>query len=265
VKAAVAAVPLPSEVSRRIAVAESNSWERRLENMSQLIDAELTQRLSRTTGWEERLSRLYGAAKAGPAKLAAVVLVLYLLIYQSPMVWLLAEPLRIVQTPQAVDAVVVFAGGVGESGRAGGGVQERIAKAVNLYRAGVAPRLIISSGYVFTLREAEVMKAIAMANGVPADAILLEESATDTYQNVVFTHRILADHNWRRIALVSSPYHMRRALLTWRKAAPEVEVIATPPEASQFYAHTRGASSEQIRGLLQEYAGIVYYWWLGRI
>jgi uncharacterized SAM-binding protein YcdF (DUF218 family)/glycosyltransferase involved in cell wall biosynthesis len=265
VKSAVAAVPLPSEVSRRIEVAESNSWERRLDKMSQLIDAELTQRLARTTGWEERLRRLYGAAKAGPTKIAAVVIILYLLIFQSPLVWWLADPLRVSDTPQRSDAIVVFAGGVGESGRAGGGVQERISKAVALYHEGVAPRLIISSGYVFTLREAEVMKAIAVANGVPAEAILLEESAADTYQNVAFTRRILNDHNWRRILLVSSPYHMRRAVMTWRKVAPEIEVIATPPAASQFYAHERGASSEQIRGLLQEYAGIVYYWWLGRI
>ncbi|HEX4915746.1 MAG TPA: ElyC/SanA/YdcF family protein, partial [Vicinamibacterales bacterium] len=237
VKDAVAQVPLPSEVSRRVEVAESNSWERRLEKMSQLIDAELTQRLARSTGWEERLRQLYDAAKAGPARIAAVLLVLYLVIFQSPLVWWLAEPLRIVDTPRPVDAIVVFAGGVGESGRAGGGVQERIGKAVELYGDGVAPRLIISSGYVFTLREAEVMKAIAVANGVPPRAIFLEESAVNTYQNVAYTHRILSEQGWRRIALVSSPYHMRRALLTWRKVAPEIEVIATPPEVSQFYAH----------------------------
>jgi len=265
VKDAVSAVPLPSEVSRRIEVAESNSWERRLEKMSALVDAELTARQARTTGWEDRLRRLYGAAKAGPAKIAATALVLYLLIFQSPLVWWLAEPLRIVETPQPADAVVVFAGGVGESGRAGGGVQERISKAVSLYQQGVAPRVIISSGYVFTLREAESMKAIAISKGVPADAILLEERATDTYENVAFTKRILEEHHLRRIALVSSPYHMRRAVLTWRKVAPEVQVIATPPESSSFYAHQRGASVEQIRSLLQEYVAIVYYWWLGRI
>jgi uncharacterized SAM-binding protein YcdF (DUF218 family) len=208
---------------------------------------------------------LYGAAKAGPAKIVATALVLYLLIFQSPLVWWLAEPLRIVQAPQPADAVVVFAGGVGESGRAGGGVQERISKAVSLYQQGVAPRLIISSGYVFALREAESMKAIAISQGVPADAIVLEERATDTYENVAFTKLILDAHHLRRIALVSSPYHMRRAVLTWRKVAPDVQVIATPPESSQFYAHQRGASVEQIRGLLQEYAAIVYYWWLGRI
>ena len=266
VKNAVAAVPLPSEVSRRIEVAESNSWERRLETMSALIDAELRLRMTRTAGWEDRLRRLYGAAKAGPAKIAAVALILYLLIFQSPLVWWLAEPLRVVEAPRPSDAVVVFAGGVGESGDAGGGAQERISKAISLYQDGVAPRLIISSGFVFTLREAEVMKSVAVANGVPADAILLEERARDTFENVAFTHRILTDHNWRRIALVSSPYHMRRALMTWRKVAPEVQVVATPPDTSLFYAHgRRGATVEQIRGLVQEYAAIVYYWWLGRI
>ncbi len=265
VKNAVAAVPLPSEVSRRVEVAESNSWERRLEKMSQMIDAELTLRQARTTGWEDRLRRLYDAAQAGPAKIAAALLIVYLLIFQSPLVWWMAEPLRLTQPPRPSDAIVVFAGGVGESGRAGGGVQERIAKAVQLYRSGVAPTVIISSGYVFTLREAEVMKAIAVANGVPAEAIVLEETATDTFQNVSLTRQILSERGWKRIALVSSPYHMRRALLTWRKVAPEIEVIATPPESSQFYAHTRGASTEQIRGLLQEYVGIAYYWWLGRI
>ena len=109
------------------------------------------------------------------------------------------------------------------------------------------------------------MKAIAIDNGIPADAISLEEKAADTYENVVFTRGLLASHGWRRIALVSSPYHMRRAIMTWHKVAPEIEVVATPPPSSFFYAHERGANLEQIRGLVQEYAGIVYYWWVGRI
>ena len=220
---------------------------------------------AKTTGWEDRIRRLYGAAKAGPAKVAVALLVVYLVIFQTNLVWWMASPLTVSEPARPADAVVVFAGGVGESGRAGGGVQERISKAVELYRDGVAPKMIISSGFVFALREAETMKTIAISNGVPADAIILEERATNTYENVTYTRDILASQGWRRIALVSSPYHMRRALLTWRKAAPDVEVIASPPPSSIFYAHRRGATLEQIRGLAQEYIGIVYYWWTGRI
>jgi uncharacterized SAM-binding protein YcdF (DUF218 family) len=163
------------------------------------------------------------------------------------------------EPPQAADAIVVFAGGVGESGRAGTGVQERVARAVDLYRDGLAPAIIFSSGYVFTLREAEVMRAIAVDKGVPATAIVLEERAANTYANVANTARILEQRGWRRILLVSSPYHMRRATMTWHKVAPSVAVVATPPNQSQFYLHRTGASLEQIRGLLHEYAAIVAY------
>jgi uncharacterized SAM-binding protein YcdF (DUF218 family)/glycosyltransferase involved in cell wall biosynthesis len=265
ISAAVAAPAAPSEVARRMSVAASNSWERRLEQMSRLIQSELDSKVTKTTGWEDRIRRLYSAAKTGPAIVTAVILAAYLAVFHTNLTWWLAEPLKVSEPARPVDAIVVFAGGVGESGRAGVGVQERISKAVSLYRDGIAPKLIISSGFVFALREAQVMKNIAEANGVPAEAIILEEKASNTYENVEFTNRILREHRWRRIALVSSPYHMRRATMTWRKVAPDVVVCATPPAGSYFYAHTRGATFEQIRGLAQEYVAIVAYWWRGRI
>ena len=42
----------------------------------------------------------------------------------------------------------------------------------------------------------------------------------------------------------------------WR----DVEVIPTPPENTQFYEHTQGASLEQIRGILWEYLATFAYW-----
>ena len=107
------------------------------------------------------------------------------------------------------------------------------------------------------------MRALAMDNGVPSDAIELETHAANTRDNVVFSNAILARHGWHRIVLVSSPYHMRRAVLTWRKLAPEVVVIPSPVPSSQFYAHDRGASLVQIRGIAWEYAALVTYWWRG--
>ena len=101
----------------------------------------------------------------------------------------LAEPLKVVESPQPADAIVVFAGGVGESGRAGGGYQERVKQAVDLYRQGFAPHIVFSSGFVFAFHEAEVMRALAIDNGVPADAIMLETHAANTYENVVYSQR----------------------------------------------------------------------------
>jgi uncharacterized SAM-binding protein YcdF (DUF218 family)/glycosyltransferase involved in cell wall biosynthesis len=259
-------VPAPApEIERRIAVAESNGWEERLRAMSALIDEAQAARDSQATGWEDRLRRLYAAAWRRTLQGLVAVLIAYLLLFQTPLLWWVASPLQIVQPPAPSDAIVVFAGGVGESGKAGGGFQERVTQAVRLYRAGMAPRLIFSSGFVFTLREAEVMRAVAIANGIPADAIVLEEQAANTYQNVEYTRRILNDRQWTRVLLVSSPYHMRRAMLTWKKVAPEITVIPTPAPDSQFYTHERGASLEQIRGIVHEYAALINYWWRGWI
>jgi hypothetical protein len=58
---------------------------------------------------------------------------------------------------------------------------------------------------------------------------------------------------------------MRRALLVWRKVAPDVVVVPTPPRSTQFYEHTRGASLEQIRGIIWEYLAMFEYWRRGWI
>jgi hypothetical protein len=57
---------------------------------------------------------------------------------------------------------------------------------------------------------------------------------------------------------------MRRALLTWKQVAPDVRIVSAPVPRSQFYASDRnGATVAQVRGILHEYAAIVFYWWNG--
>jgi len=91
--------------------------------------------------------------------------------------------------------------------------------------------------------------------------VVLEEAARNTFENVERSSRIARDHGWRRILLVSSPYHMRRAVLTWRRIAPDIGVTPTPVPQSAFYTSNWGASVEQIRGIVHEYAAIAAYWW----
>jgi hypothetical protein len=56
---------------------------------------------------------------------------------------------------------------------------------------------------------------------------------------------------------------MRRALGVWSRVAPDIAVTPVPVESSQFYAHATGASLQQMRGILHEYAAIVAYWYRG--
>ena len=253
----------PAQVQRRIEVASQNSWQARLEQMSTLIATAITVKLAGWERWEKVLQRLYRAGRRRIGWTAATALVGYVLVFQTPLLWTLASPLQIVDVPRKADVIAVFAGGVGESGRAGGGYQERVQHAANLYLAGYSSHLVFSSGFVFAFQEAEVMRDLAVALGVPPDAIILERQASSTYENVIYTRDIMIANNWEQLLVVSSPYHMRRAMLTWRKQAPSFQVVSTPVSESQYYAHERTASLEQIRGIVWEYAAIVVYWWRG--
>ena len=255
----------PGQVSRRIEVSRENSWSARIAQMAGLMARRLASRHAAGERWQESLRRLYWAARRRTIHLSVVLGAAYLLLFQSPLLWIVAEPLRVAAPPAAVDAIVVFAGGVGESGQAGEGYQERVKQAVDLYRAGHAPHIVFSSGYTFIFQEALIMQELALGQGVPPAAILLEIQATNTHENVARVAEILEQRGWRSILLVSSPYHMRRALLAWRKTAPGIRVVPSPVAESRFFTHTHGATLEQIRGILHEYLGLAYYWCKGWI
>ena len=249
----------PAVVERRIEVAQSNSWERRIASMNTLIDEAIAKREASDQRWDQALIRIYRRTRAHAAEIVVAVVAAYLLIFQTNLMWKVAEPLRMSSPPGPADAIVVFAGGVGETGKAGGGSLERLDQAVQLYRKGYAKYLVLSSGYVYSFKDAENMRDLAIAQGIPASSIVLEERATNTVENVEYVNDILKDHHWRSILLVSSPYHMRRATMVWHRMAPDVSVTPTPPPRSQFYDHTRGATLEQVRGILYEYIAILSY------
>ena len=228
----------------------------------------MTQRLQETeqmrnTQWSELLQRHSRAALRRALRLVMGCSVLYLGLFHTPALWWLASPLKIVEPPDRADVIVVFAGGVGESGKAGQGYEERVQYAVTLYQHQYAPRIVFSSGYTFALKETDVMKALAISMGVPETALLVEHEAGNTFENVVFTHHMLQEHGWHKALLVSSPYHMRRALQVWRKQAPEIAVIATPIPVSRFYGNESGVAWRHVQAILHEYIGMLYYWWKG--
>lgn len=250
-------------VASRIAVARRNSWRSRIQQMSALIADAIDEARARRSTWEAKLRFLYRRSRGRVAGAVVMVVLTYGAFFHTALPWELARPLWIAQPPRSADVIVVFAGGVGESGRAGGGYQERVRAAVDLYHAGHAAWLVFESGYVFAFQETEIMRDLAVSQGVPASAIILDTRGTNTYDYVLRVREVLQTRGWDSALLVSSPYHMRRALGVWRRQAPEIEVIPTPVAQSQFYAHGRGASVEQLQGLVREYLALFVYWWKG--
>lgn len=252
--------------------AREGSWKLKIEKMSALIEAKIAEKeLERALQWKDGLRRLYRSSTRKIFPVLAALLVAYAIVFYTPLVWFAAKPLVVSQTPVQADCVVVFGGGVGESGKAAQGYEERVGYAVELYKKGYAKHLILSSGYRYFFEETLLMKALAMALGVPEDAIVLENGSRNTYENVTFTKAILDQRRWKSALLVSSPYHMRRVSLVFDKSAKGVSVTCVPLPKSSFYSHQaagffkRQVNLAQIGAILHEYLGMAYYWWKGWI
>lgn len=121
------------------------------------------------------------------------------------------------------DAIVVL-GCKCEDGSLTPMMQARIEKGVELYRAGVAPVLILCGRHSYQLdrvpplTEAMVMFQHARSLGVPEENIVLEQRSMDTIGNAYFTkHQILEPRGMRSITLVTSAVHATRAAYIFRK------------------------------------------------
>ena len=110
---------------------------------------------------------------------------------------------------------------------------DRILHAARLFRAGKAA-LVVPSGGRLPWSDAEETEAAEIAKllvewGVPREAILEEGKARTTSENAVETRELLRARGVKRVLLVTSSLHMRRALASFR--AEGLEVVPSPCDA----------------------------------
>lgn len=132
-------------------------------------------------------------------------------------------------TPQKSEAIVAVSGG-DTLGRAD--------KAIELYLGGYAPLLVFSGAAKDpnSPSNARVMQQAALARGVPASAIRLEEYSRDTKENAQLVKDILAESE--KVILVTSPYHQRRAAKELQKALPKTTIINVSAEDKHWSPQT---------------------------
>lgn len=244
----------------RISVAKENTWDKRFTGIMDVVDRELLLKSKERASWKESLSRYYSLARTRWLTGLASGVLLYLLIFNTPLVWFAGNQLVVRHLPRNVDAIVVFSGD-GESSYRNASYQRRALDAVCFYKQHYAPTIFLSSGKEQPLSEVEVIKLYLIEKGVEKSAIhILDKFPHSTHQNVKMVSHELQANGVRSILFLTSPYHGRRALWIWRKQNPTLvvltpSVIDTPPATPQW-----SASVDQIRVITYEYAAIVYNW-----
>lgn len=252
--------------TQRIAQVQQNAWAEKIQAMQGLIHARLEEKAKqREVNWQQRLERAYQSSRRRVAGIAFVCLLGYALLSYTPVVRILAEPLRFADRLAPADAIVVLAGGIGESGEPGEAYQEKVKQAVDLFRQSYAPTLIFSSGLGYVYKEAQVMKALAVSLGVPEGAIVLDERGGGNYASLMNAKRIMDERGWTRMLLVTSRYNMARSRLVVERNLQGITVTYLPAPTSAFFGESGPMDWRQLRAILHEYEAIAYYWWKGYI
>ena len=131
-----------------------------------------------------------------------------------------------VESLPSADAIVLHGGSMGLATNISPYAEmltsaDRVWQAARLYRAGKAPRIYATGGHV-----AESTLGLLMDLGVPREAVIFDAEPRNTEEEA----RTLAQRGERRVLLVTSAWHMRRALMMFRKYAPDVEVVPSPAD-----------------------------------
>ena len=139
-------------------------------------------------------------------------------------------------------------------------------RCAELFHRGFAPYVCFSGGLgrntsgIWSKSEAERFAAIAMAEGVPENRIILENKSTNSAENLLFTPKVLAEAGVKaeRIIAVHKPYMEKRLWAAMQVYWPETKAVYTSPQVSveEHIAHAEKIGMTR-KGVIETIVGDV--------
>lgn len=163
---------------------------------------------------------------------------------------LLYDYLAELDKPQKADGIFVF-------GR--NGDISRAVKGVELYKQGLAPKLILAGGHPaykeVEKSEAEHMLEYALSEGVPRDDIIIETKSITISGNIFGSLNLFDEMNfeWDSMLLVMSPFAMRRSLGFFQKFTTDKKFIRVGSEGDKVTREKWFENEEATRYVMNEY------------
>ncbi len=198
--------------------------------------------------------------------------------FLAPMYEIPRSDIETVKATGRYDAILVLGGMIDPVSSKAHNIEindcfERLTAAAELYHTGVAPLIIVSSGSGNIAypdqKEAPFMTELLQLMEVPGTAIIQENKSRNTHENIVYSKKILEDLHLSNILLVTSAWHLPRAIAICKKQGIAVtpystDSLAEPltlpvdifPDAWALQRSTR---------LIREWIGIIAYRLLGRL
>ena len=141
------------------------------------------------------------------------------------------------------DGVVVFTGGGGA----------RISAGMELFSSGYGERLLISGVHPETSRE-RLSKLWTGASEQFDCCVDLGRAAKSTIGNAAELENWVNEQGYASVVIVTSDYHMPRAMLVAKSRMPDVELKALSVESGLLNGHGRPATFVALRKISGEYS-----------
>jgi uncharacterized SAM-binding protein YcdF (DUF218 family) len=177
-------------------------------------------------------------------------------------------------TLATLDAVVILGGGIHRSGglreraEASEWTRARVQEGVSLFQQSSAKVLALCGGRATAdcASDADVMKTLAGQMGVRTEQIITETTSKNTMENASRLASLLPAGEGRRIGLVTSAVHMRRAEATFRHQFPDDTIVAlpvhylyTPPRTMIGRVIPSDSHLSRSTAALHEWIGLAWY------
>ena len=175
-----------------------------------------------------------------------------------------AERLIVEKGLERADAILILAGS--------SVYVERTNRAVELYKQGIAPRIVLTDDGEKTgwsrqekrnIPYVEMARRNLIAQGVPADRIeIYKPVGSGTIYEAQIIEETVRENGWQSILIVTSAYHTRRALETFENVLADnvqIGIVAAPTgrEISTFYWWLTAPGWNWVAS---EYVKSFYYW-----
>jgi uncharacterized SAM-binding protein YcdF (DUF218 family) len=154
-------------------------------------------------------------------------------------VWLLPD--RQIVLDNSADGIVVLTGGTA-----------RISDALQLLATGRGKRLLIT-GVNPDTTTTDIAREVVNYNKLLACCVDLDYSARNTFGNAVQARRWAISHGFRSLIVVTSAYHMPRALAELAHQLPDAALIAFPVVSDRLRVEPWWSSGDTARLVLSEY------------
>ncbi len=155
------------------------------------------------------------------------------------------------------DVIVVLGGGSYNTGVLKEDSLKRLLTGFVLHKETGKPIILSGGSRINSLPDAEVMKSMLLSLGVDEKSIVTDTKSTTTQENARFTKELMLRRNYKSAIIVTSAYHMKRAVRSFEKEG--IKVLPYPTDFKRDIRYNLYSFIPKMSTLYDSYKAIREY------